>query len=140
MARRERELLRPEDATSWEEFRNRCVIEQAQCRALNSSNRAIIQALLSALFGFGAILFWGALAFTPGWAKLIPIIPALLFTWLFVRFFMKGMRRGVRGTKRYRELGRLSKEWRARADRGEIPLTTPGGITVWRDELDGHPV
>jgi hypothetical protein len=57
-----------------------------------------------------------------------------------VRFFMKGMRRGVRGTKRYRELGRLSKEWRARADRGEIPLTTPGGITVWRDELDGHPV
>jgi len=57
---------------------------------------------------------------------------AVLLIWLFG----KVMRRGVSGSKRYMELDRLRKEWQAKAERGEIPQTTPGGPKVWRDELE----
>ncbi len=136
MARGDRELLRPEDATSWEEFQARCTVEQAQCRAVNSSNKAIGQALLAALFAFGAIFFWGTLAFTQGSAKWVLLPFALLFTLLFLRTFGKGIRRGFGGSKRYMQLTRLRKEWQAKAERGEIPQATPGGPKVWRDELE----
>ncbi len=42
---------------------------------------------------------------------------------------------GFGGSKRYTQLTGLSKEWQAKAERGEIPRTTPGGPKVWRDEL-----
>jgi hypothetical protein len=136
MARRDRKLLRPEDATSWEEFQARCTVEQAQCRAVNSSNKSIGQALLAGLFAFGAILFWGGMTFAQGTGKWPLLVLALIFTWLFVRYFSRGIRRGFGGSKRYMQLTRLSKEWQARAERGEIPQTTPGGSKVWQDELE----
>ena len=37
MAQRDRELLRPEEAASWEEFLARCTAEQARCRASGAS-------------------------------------------------------------------------------------------------------
>jgi hypothetical protein len=58
------------------------------------------------------------------------------FTFWFLRIFGRIELRGVRGSKRYMQLDRLSKEWQARARRGEIPETRPGGPKVWRDELD----
>jgi hypothetical protein len=140
MAKRERELLRPEDSTSWEEFQARCTVEQAQCRAANSSGKAIGQTFLASLFGFGAILFWGAgveAIHAHSWgAMIILLVFALVFTWLFLRTFGKVMRRGLGGSRRYMELSRLSREWQARAERGEIPMSTPGGAKVWRDELE----
>jgi hypothetical protein len=42
----------------------------------------------------------------------------------------------VRGSKRYLQLDRLSKDWQARAGSGEIPETRPGGPKIWRDQLD----
>lgn len=64
---------------------------------------------------------------------------AVIFAWLFLRLFGKIMRRGAGGSKRYIELSRLRKEWQDKAERGEIPQTTPGGIKVWRDGLESQP-
>lgn len=136
MAKRNRELLRPEDATSWEEFQARSTIEQSQCRAANSSSKAIGQAVLAGLFAFGAILFWGGMAFARERGKVPLLVLAVACTFLFLRYAGKGMRRGFRGSKRYMELSRMRKEWQAKAERGEIPQTTPGGPNVWRDELE----
>jgi hypothetical protein len=135
MRTRDRKLLRPEDAISLEEFQARRVIEQAQCRALNSSRTAIGQTLLSSLFGFVDIFFWFVVATSSGPGFWMGLVFALVFAWLFLLCFTKVMRRGVRGSKRYLQLDRLSKEWQAKADRGEIPRTTPGQPKVWRDQL-----
>jgi len=135
MADRKRELLRPEDATSWEEFQARCTVEQAQSRAANNSSRAIGQTLLGARSGFGAILFWGGMAFAHGAGKWPLLVLALICTGLFLRYFGRVMRRGFGGSKRYIELDRL-RQWQAKADRGEIPQTTPGGPKVWQDEIE----
>jgi hypothetical protein len=130
-----RKLLRPEDATSLEEFQARRVIAQAQCRALNSSWAAIGQTLLCSLLGFVDIFFWFVVATSSGPGFWLGLVFALIFGWLVLWCFGKVMRRGVRGSKRYLQLDRLSKDWQARADRGEIPRTSPGGPKVWRDEL-----
>ena len=136
MGTRDRKLLRPEDATSLEEFQARRVIEQAQCRALNSTWTAIGQTLLWALFAFVDIFFWFVVATSSGPGFWLGLVFALVFAYLFLLFFTKVMHRGVRGSKRYTQLDRLSRNWQARADRGEIPRTTPGRPKVWRDELD----
>jgi hypothetical protein len=135
MAAQHRELLPPEDASSWEEFEARCAVEQARCRGANGATKAIGQTVLAAACAFVAILAWGTLAFTHGSAKWVVLPFALLFTVLAVWIFGKVMRRGFGGSKRYTQLTRLSQEWQAKADRGEIPRTTPGGPKVWRDEL-----
>jgi hypothetical protein len=136
MRPRDRELLRPEDATSLEEFQARRMAEQADIRALNSSWKDIGRISLSGVLAFGAILFWGTMAFTQGGAKWVAAVPAVVCTLLFFRVFGRIELRGLRGTKRYTQLTRLSKDWQARAARGEIPQTTPGGPKVWRDQLD----
>ncbi len=138
MADRNDRLLRPEDATSWEEFQARCAVEQAQCRAANSSNGAIGQTLLGALFGFGTIFFWGGTAFAHGAGKWPLLVLALICTGLFLRYFGRVMRRGFGGSKRYMELVRLRQQWQARAERGEIPQTTPGGPKVWQNEIEAE--
>jgi hypothetical protein len=136
----DRELLRPEDASSLEEFQARRTVEQAQIRALNSSWKDIGRILLSSLLLCGAFLFCGALAFAKGDGKWVLLVPAVICTVLCVRIFGRIERRGVRGSKRYMQLDRLSKEWQARASRGEIPASAPDGPRVWRDELDkAHP-
>jgi len=48
------------------------------------------------------------------------------------------MRRGVRGSRRYTLLDRLRKDWQARAERGEIPQTTPSGPKVWQNEVEAE--
>jgi hypothetical protein len=135
MSAHDRELLRPEDATSLDEFQARRIVEQAQIRGLNSSWNGIGRILLSSVIGFGAIVFWGGMAFAQGDGKWILLVPALVCTVLFIRIFGRIEIRGARGSKRYLQLNRLSKEWQAKASRGEIPATTPDGPKVWRDEL-----
>jgi len=136
MSRPERELLRPEEATSLEEFQARRIVEQAQIRALNSSWKDIGRIILSGFVALAAILFWGGMAFAKGGGKWPLLILALAFTLLFIRIFGRVELRGARGTKRYLQLDRLSKDWQARARRGEIPQANPGGPKVWRDELE----
>ncbi|HWG64606.1 MAG TPA: hypothetical protein VG253_23220 [Streptosporangiaceae bacterium] len=136
MTPHDRELLLPEDATSLEEFQARRVVEQAQIRAMHSSWKAIGRIILSGVVAFAAILLWGSMAFAKGGGKWVLLVLAIGCTVLFVRLFGKIELRGVRGSKRYMQLDRMSKEWQARARRGEIPETRPGGPKVWRDELD----
>jgi hypothetical protein len=137
MARKNRELLRPEDATSLEEFQARKVAEQAQIRGMNSSWKTIGKILLSSLIAFIAIFGWAGFAIGSGngarWVFLaIAIIMTLLFLWIFapIEFRAGG------GSKRYVQLNRLDREWQARADRGEIPRATPSGPKVWKDPLE----
>lgn len=134
MTQHERELLRPEDATSWEEFKARCMV--AQARTQSGSWKDIILILVSVIPGFSAIAFWYVVAHTSGTALVMALIIAVICTGLFAWPFGIVMRKGARGARRYMELSRLRKQWQARATRGQIPLTTPGGPKVWRDELD----
>jgi hypothetical protein len=132
-----RELLRPEDATSLQEFQARRIVEQAQILGMNGSWKRIGTILLSSLVCVAAIICWGSMAFSPGLARWILLVLAIGFTYWFLRLFGRIELRGARGTKRYLQLDRMDKEWQARAERGEIPPTSPGGPKVWRDELDG---
>jgi hypothetical protein len=138
MAKPDRELLRPEDATSLEEFQARRIAEQMQLRAINSSWKDIGRILLSSLMAFAAIFCWAGVATIHDAARWFFLVLALIFTVLVVRIFGRIELRGVRGSKRYMQLNQLSKQWQARARRGEIPETTPGGPKVWRDELESE--
>jgi hypothetical protein len=138
MTTHDRELLRPEDATSLEEFQARRMAEQAQLRALNSSWKDIGRIFLSSLIVLIDIFLWYAMAKQAGPGRWAWLVFALLFVGLFIRIFGRIELRGARGTKRYLQLDRLSKDWQARASRGEIPEATPGGPKVWRDQLEAE--
>ncbi len=136
MTTKDRELLRPEDATSLEEFQARRLVEQAQIRALNSSWKDIGRIILSGFLALAAIIFWVGVATEHDAGRWFMLLFALICTGFFIRIFGRIELRGARGSKRYIQLDRLSKEWQAGAARGEIPQTTPGGPKVWRDELN----
>jgi hypothetical protein len=136
MTRHHRDLLRPEDAASLEEFQSRRLVEQAQIRALNSSWKDIGRIVLSGFICFAAIFFWVGVATSHDATRWFFLVLAIIVTLSFLRMFGRIELRGVRGSKRYMQLNRLSKEWQARAARGEIPQTAAGGPKVWRDELD----
>ena len=137
MTTRDRQLLRPEDATSLEEFQARRVVEQAQIRAMHSSWKSIGRIVLSGVVAFAAIFFWVGVAAIHDVGRWVCLVIALLLTFWFARIFGRIELRGVRGSRRYLQLDRLSKEWQAGAARGEISQSTPGGPRVWQDERDG---
>jgi hypothetical protein len=136
MTAHDRELLRPEDATSLDEFQARRMVEQAQIRGINSSWKTIGTILLSSVVCVAAIVCWVGVATIDDVARWVFLVLAIGFTFWFLRMFGRIELRGVRGSGRYLQLDRLSKDWQARAARGEIPRTKPGGPKVWRDELD----
>jgi len=136
MADHEQELLRPEDATSWEEFQERWVIERARYRVAGRSWRDTARILLSVIPGLAAVVFWVAFAVTTG-----PVLPWLLLAAALACTALFGWALGVvlrqrwhRARKR-RELDQLRDQWHARSEHGEVPPTTPGGPKVWRDEI-----
>lgn len=134
MADRKRELLRPEESTSFEEFQARSTMEQLLLRGSGGSWKTIGLSLLSGLIALAVIISWAVVAITPGTMRWAMVIIALIPTGLLAWVFGGVMRRAVGSTRRYYKLDRLRKEWQARAERGEIPVTTPGGPKVWRDE------
>jgi hypothetical protein len=131
-----RELLRPEDASSLEEFEARCAVDQSRNRRINSSWRAIGQSLLISVLAIIDIISWVATATAHGGQRWVWLVFALVFTGLTLWLAGKVLGRGARGSKRYIELSRMRKEWQEKAARGEIPETSPGGVRVWRDELE----
>jgi hypothetical protein len=137
MTAHDRELLRPEDATSLQEFQARRIVEQAQILGMNGSWKRIGTIFLSSLVCFAAIFCWVGVAIGQGFPRWFFLVLAVGFTYLFLRMFGRIELQGARGTKRYLQLDRLSRQWQAQAERGEIPWTNPGGPRVWRDELDG---
>lgn len=138
MARKNQDLLRPEEASSLEEFQARKVAEQAQIRGMNSSWKTIGKIMLSSLIAFVAIFGWAGFAIGNNGARWFFLVIGIIMTVLFLRTFGRIELRGARGTKRYVQLDRLDKEWQAKAERGEIPHTTPGGLKVWKDQLEGQ--
>jgi hypothetical protein len=136
MTAHDRELLRPEDATSLDEFQARRTVEQAQIRGMNSSWKRIGLICLSSVICFAAIFCWVGVATSHDGARWFFLALALALTLWFLRIFGRIELRGVRGSKRYMQLDRLSKDWQARTRSGEIPETRPGGPKVWRDQLD----
>jgi hypothetical protein len=138
MADRKRQLLRPEDATSLEEFEARSTMEQIMLRGSTGSWKNIGRIVISAVPGFGALIFWIGVAIANNAGRWLLLAFALICTGLFSWGFGGVMRKGVRGSRRYMQLDRLRSEWQARAERGEIPQTTPGGPKVWRDEMEAE--
>ena len=136
MAQRDRELLPPEEATSWEEFLARCTAEQAQCRTADTSGNALGDMVLAAPLAFGAFLFWAGVAVEHDAGRWFLLVVALFFTWLLLQVLGRAVHSSVSGSKRHTELSRLRRQWQVRAERGEIPQSTPGGPKVWRDELE----
>ena len=136
MARKNQDLLRPEDATSLEEFHARKIVEQAQIRGMNGSWKTIGKIILSGFLALGAIIFWVGVAEEDDGGRWFMLLFALICTVLVIRIFGRIELRGARGTKRYVQLDRLDKEWQAKAGRGEISRTTPGGPKVWKDQLE----
>ncbi|HYY19196.1 MAG TPA: hypothetical protein VE864_10170, partial [Streptosporangiaceae bacterium] len=60
MSDRDRELLPPEEATSWDEFQDRWVIERARYAGTGRSWRDTGRILLSVIPGLAAVVFWVA--------------------------------------------------------------------------------
>jgi hypothetical protein len=131
-----RELLRPEDATSLDEFQARRVVEQAQIRGMNSSWKRLGAITLGGVVCFAAIFCWVGVGTSHDGTRWFFLALAVGLTLWFLRIFGRIELRGVRGSKRSMQLDRLSKDWQARARNGEIPQTQPGGPKVWRDQLD----
>ena len=136
MARKNEDLLRPEDATSLEEFHARKAVEQAQIRGMKGSWKTIGKIMLSSLIAFVAIFGWAGFAIGNNGARWFFLVIGIIMTVLFLWIFGKIELRGAGGTKRYVQLDRIDKEWQAKAGRGEIPRTTPGGPKVWKDQLE----
>jgi hypothetical protein len=112
-----RDLPRPEDATSWEEFQARSAAERAVWGPSASPTQARSQLVLGLVFGFGAGVFWTGTVLATGMGTWVLLLLAALSTWMFARYFTSGLRRGALGTRRYWEVLWLSGQWRARIAR-----------------------
>lgn len=110
-------LPRPEDAASWEEFRVRWSAERAVWGPSASPSEAKSQAVLGMVFGFGAAVFWAAAVFADGAGRWALAALAALSTWMFARYFTRGVRRGAFGRGRYWKLAWRSGHWRAKLAR-----------------------
>ncbi len=135
MSDRGRELLPLEDATSWDEFQDRWVIERARYQQTGRSWRDTGRILLSVIPGLAAVVFWVAFAVTGDAGRWVLLVLALACTALFGWALGGVLRRRWRRAARRRELDQLRDQWHSRAERGEIPRTNPGGPKVWRDEI-----
>lgn len=106
---------RPEDASSWEEFRDRSAAERAAWGPSASPSEARSEAALGVVFGLGAVVFWAGTLIADGAGTWALLMLAVLSTWMFARYFTRGARRGAFGTRRYWELVLRGGQWRARA-------------------------
>jgi hypothetical protein len=135
MTDRRHELLRPEDATSWDEFQARWVIERGRYTVTGRSWRDTGRILLSVIPGLAALAFWAAFALTSDGARWLLLVLALACTALFGWAVGGVLRRRWRGRRRRHELDQLRDQWHSRFERGEIPRSSPGGSKVWLDEI-----
>lgn len=130
-----RDLLPPEEATSWDEFQARWVIERARYRVNGQSWKDTGRIVLSVIPGLAAVVFWVAFAVTAHAGRWVLLILALACTALWGWLLSGVLRQRWRAGHRRRELDQLRDEWHARLERGELPRTTPDSPKVWRDEI-----
>jgi hypothetical protein len=135
MTNRGRELLPLEDATSWDEFQARWAIERARYRVTGRSRKDTGRILISVVPGLAAVVVWVAFAVSGSVVRWLLLALALIFTALFASALGGVLGRRWRASRRGRELDQLRDEWHARAERGDLPRTSPDGLKVWRDEI-----
>lgn len=92
---------RKEDATSWEDFRERSAAARAAWGPSASPAEARSEAALGLVFGSGAVVFWAGALIADGAGAWALLMLAVLSTWMFARYFTRGVRRGAFGTRRY---------------------------------------
>ena len=134
MSKDKRVPLRAEDATSWEEFQARYDAEvEDGIRRYRSPKRLLWYPAGAACMLVDALL-WAGVAEGSSPARWIALPFAVFF--IFPVIFCLGMSPapGRPITNRQRELDAVRDDWKARADRGEIPLTSPGGPKVWQGQ------
>jgi hypothetical protein len=134
MSRDKRVPLRAEDATSWEEFQARYDAEVAAAMRRSQSPKK----WLWFLAGVGCILvdalLWAAVVQGSSPGRWIALPFAVFFVFPFIFCLAMGPQWGVPIPNRKRELDAVRDDWKTRADRGEIPMTTPGGPNVWQEQ------
>ena len=134
MPKDNREILRPEDATSWEEFQARYIAETLRENEPFRSNRRYLWLLPTTAFLMVEIISWIEVFKAPSPGRWIALVFALVFIWPTFWAAAKSPSRVTPSTSRTRELDAIHDEWKARAERGEIPQTSPGGVKVWQDQ------
>ena len=133
MSRDKRVPLRAEDATSWEEFLARFRAERAAEIRRVEPPKKWLWFLAGMGFGLIDLILWVGLVQWPSPGRWIALPFALAFIFPVIICIALGpVWRGTPITDRTRELDAAWQEWKARADRGEIPMTTPGGPQVWQ--------
>jgi hypothetical protein len=135
MTERGRELLPPEEATSWDEFQDRWVIERARYQGTGRTWRETGRLWLSVLPGLAAVVFWVAFALSGHGVRWLLLALALICTALFGWALGGVLLRRWRRARKRRDLDRLRDQWHERSERGDLPRTSPGGSKVWRDEI-----
>jgi hypothetical protein len=114
------ENLRPEDATTLEEFQARHDAEMARIGVEYGSRRQRIRlaGVIVGLIPCGFLRYW--FWQSSGGAKFGILALALAYNYVVVRAANR-----FDGTARRRELHRLSKQWQARAKADKVPRLTP---------------
>jgi hypothetical protein len=112
--------LRPEDATTLEEFQARRDAELDRIGAAYRSGRGRVRLALviAGMVPCGFLWYW--FWQSSGAPKFGILALALAYNYLLVRVANR-----FDGTRRRRELQRLSKRWQARAEAGQVPRATP---------------
>jgi len=119
-----RELLPPEQATSWEEFHDRYLREWSYRNKRGRSARSLLAGIAGMLLLVVAFVF---LTYATGqhhqwWQWPGVALPVVIVAVMLARAWRRGRRDGAR----LKELDRLEQEWQGRLDRGEIPRTRDG--------------
>ena len=135
MADRRHELLRPEDATTWEEFQARWVIERGRYRAARRSWRDVARIVFSVSPCLAAIVFWVGVTLADNAGRWILLALAIICTGLFLWDVAGVARKRWRGSHRYRQLGRLAGNGRrgriAAKSRKPARAARKSGGTIW---------
>ena len=136
MSRDKRVPLRAEDATSWEEFQARydAQMQAVRHRYYGSPFRWLWYAAATWSLLIDALL-WDVFAGHPSpGRRWIVLSLAVFFLISVIICLILSPVRYKPITRRQRKLDAVRDEWKARADRGEIPMTTPGGPEVWQGQ------
>jgi hypothetical protein len=134
MSRDKRVPLRAEDASSWEEFQARYRAELTAEERRAEPPKKWLWFLAGTGFMLIDLILWVGLVQWPSPARWIALPFAVIFIFPIIICIALGPVWGLPITDRKRELYASWDEWKARADRGELPMTTPGGPKVWQDQ------
>jgi hypothetical protein len=135
MSKDKRVPLRAEDATSWEEFQARYDAEVAVALRRSESPKKWLWTLAGTVCTLIDLILWVGVVQWSSPGRWIALPFALFFIFPIIICIALGpVWGGIPIPNRKRELDAVRDDWKARVERGEIPMTTPGGPKVWQDQ------